>query len=185
MIKIILVLTTLFTSPGWAASDGHPITKKSFDNSLFQVGDLKQSLLDLTQFQASHGACWTLLDGSSISGSEFSSRIATQLPDGRGLFFRAKQNGRTDGKGNPDGEYNIGAFQGKVSNNTYQFQYEANQSNTSLISVPEDNSWSAYMTLAASGGDYARPFRARNRGGESRPDNLTVNVFVKINSNCE
>lgn len=186
-MKLFLsLLITLSTVASWAqVQSGSLISASKFNNSAFQVGDIKTSLQTEAQFQATHGDCWALLDGRNIAGKDLATLMGkTTLPDGRGMFLRGKQHSRNDGKGNPDGDLALGQIQDRRSNNLYQLQYDPYQANTSVISVPEDGSWSTFLTLASSGNNAARPFRARNRGGESRPDNLTVNYFVKIHGEC-
>lgn len=71
-------------------------------------------------------------------------------------------------------------FQDGRSNNLAGLEYVAFQANSTPVTVPENGDWSSFLTLAASGNDANRPFRARNRGGESRPKNMSVNYIIKI-----
>ena len=63
--------------------------------------------------QALRGAGWVLADGRSVTGSAYATITGTTaIPDMRGLFLRGKNNGRTDGNKNPDGDLGLGAIQG-------------------------------------------------------------------------
>ncbi|OAV45700.1 hypothetical protein [Lewinella sp. 4G2] len=57
-----------------------------------QVGDLKYSYLNPTQFAQVNGDCWVPLDGRAIPGSQLA-QIAgiTTLPDASGAFLRAQE----------------------------------------------------------------------------------------------
>lgn len=111
------------------------------------------------------------LTNTRITISGTNSAIITQYED-PDTSLRLAPIGGTGGN-------NIGARQDTRSNNLAQLQYVAYQANTALVSVPENGDWSTYLTLAASGNDVARPFRARNRGGESRPSNSLINYIIK------
>ena len=61
--------------------------------SLYQVGDIKQSILDETQFRTMLGSTeadkWALADGRNVAGSEYHTLTGhTNVPDLRGSFLR-------------------------------------------------------------------------------------------------
>ena len=76
------------------------------------VGAILQSRLTEAQFQAINGTSWVLMDGRSIVGSKLADITGiTNLDDARGLILRGKNNGRSDGAQNPDGDLAIGTYQ--------------------------------------------------------------------------
>lgn len=161
------------------------------------LGEVKQSVLTEAQFQEIHGPEWVLMDGRDITGSDLHTLTGSStLPDARGQFLRGKNNGRSDGNENPDGDLALGAIQldktrsprntafsaASAGAHTHTQQIDASTgTNTNLLgestraSTPADYTISNISTAGAhthsvSGGD-----------NETTPKNITVNVFVKIN----
>src|SRR6266540_3115535 len=76
------------------------------------LGEIRYSILTPEQFQSLYGKGWILMDGSSIIGSDLEKTFNwTEVPDARGLFLRAKNNGRSDGRENQNGDLKLGQFQ--------------------------------------------------------------------------
>lgn len=139
------------------------------------VGMIVPSMLTLAQFQSINGISWVLADGASAAGSNYATITGNaNLPDLRGMFLRGKNNGRVDTNQDPDGERSLGNLQADQfkshkhdmivydsagSGNNYPTDYYPN------TSVPGTNTTSIQPT----GGD------------ETRPKNIAVNYFIKIN----
>lgn len=94
-----------------------------------KVGDVKTSILTEAQFQTVHGTEWILMDGRDVTGSAYHTLTAnTTVPDGRGIFLRGKNNGRSTAEGNPSGEVSMGTNQAdqlqsfKVGDGTVRIQ---------------------------------------------------------------
>lgn len=155
-----------------------------------QVGDVKQSVLTEAQFQSLHGASWVLMDGRSVAGSDLDTEFGVStLPDARGVFLRGKNNGRSDGNQNPAGERAVGFLEGDQMqghqhipstnsvNQAYQFASGSAQLYTyawgSGASVNNAPNVGNPVTDAING--------TPRTGLESRPKNITVNTFIKIN----
>ena len=106
------------------------------------LGEIRDSFLDETQFQAHHGTGWILCDGRSIVGSELESiTTETLAPDGRGLFMRGKLNGAVIN--NPPAEVNLG-YQTVQSAKNHGHNYIEDTSNfgldaTDLLTVDISN----------------------------------------------
>jgi hypothetical protein len=76
------------------------------------VGTIVESIMTTAQFQASRGAGWVLCNGQSCAGSAFQTLTGNStVPDARSCTLRGKNNGRSDGNQNPDGEFSLGQNQ--------------------------------------------------------------------------
>lgn len=151
----------------------------SQDRELYQVGEVKISLLDVDEFRDKYGDVWVLMDGRDVSGTEFMMLTSmSNLPDARGKFLRMANNGALCRQGE----------------NNCQFDPE----NSPLGSYQKDelrshkHSLAPYFskgTVAYSGNitpmtNYPGTVEETNNtgGAETRPKNITVNYFIKINS---
>ena len=143
-------------------------------NQMLPVGSVVASLLNKAQFQAIYGKGWILADGSSVSESQY--HIITgklKIPDLRGVFIRGKNNGRNDGKQNPN-DLELGAYQ------TDQFQSHVHEYNRGgsggnlLYSL-------AGGTNTGTGRGQTNFIVSGKHGVETRPRNVTVNFFIRIN----
>jgi hypothetical protein len=136
-----------------------------------QLGDIKESLLDEATFQSVHGTSWVLADGRNIAGTDLATLTGwTNAPDLRGVFLRGKDHGV--GR-NPDGDTALGTYQlddFASHDHTYTDRYDDDGSNVSTDVT--NNAGEVVIenkTTGLSGGD------------ETRPKNITVNFFIKIN----
>lgn len=82
---------------------------------ILPVGSIVASMLDESTFQAQNTSPsperWVLADGRDVTGSTYQSLTGdTTIPDLRGNFLRGKNNGRSDGKENPDGDLALGTY---------------------------------------------------------------------------
>jgi hypothetical protein len=158
------------------------------------VGDVRESLLTQTQFQAVNGPGWVLMDGRDISGSALATLTGlTSLPDARGVALRGKHHGRSDGGGNPDGDLAIGFSQADalgshghsvVSNphtggsGGYDQPAAFNQGYPTNGLGPQ--SWVA-NSVQNRAIPYGRLYASDVGDAETRMRNITVNIFVRIN----
>lgn len=140
-----------------------------FDNKSAVVGEIRAAMLTLTQFQQQAGSDWVLADGSSATGTRYNSITGNaNLPDLRGMYLRGKNNSRSDGSQDPDGEVALGT-------------YQADQTNFGVSTYgtgSEDNK------LAAGGGSATNSFSTANFSpnvDETRPKTVVINWFIKIN----
>ncbi len=150
------------------------------------IGDVKQSILSLSKFQQLNGDGWVLLENKTKSQLGLTTEISifdyldssnhstTILPDGRGLFLRSANNGRSDGYQDPVPNRTLGSAQ------LDEFKSHTHNSMQSPLGMwahgPSNNDRGAnepYLTnSSATGGD------------ETRPKNIAVNTFIKIKRNC-
>jgi hypothetical protein len=144
------------------------------------IGMVVSSLLTLAQFQVINGVGWVLADGSNIVGSTYATITgATAVPDLRGMVLRGKNNGRADGKQNPDGDLTLGvyqadAFQGHVHTVPTYSSTGANN----VAARGANDVLDASTSLPVTDGVNGTPRTA----AETRMRNQTVNHFIKINN---
>lgn len=153
-----------------AIADG-AILKRISSGPSMAIGDVRSSFLTETQFQAEVDTTWVLCDGRNISGADLHVLIPAFLtiPDLRGMFLRGKNEGRVDGKENPDGEIALG---------DYQADEFASHSHT----IPAFNSpIGGGQAAGASTNAGTFPDTDPTGGNETRAKNVTVNYFIKIN----
>lgn len=119
----------------------------------FPVGTIMHSMLTEVQFQSQMNTNWVLMDGRSVAGSVYSSLTGSAtIPDATGRFLRGK------GANNPDGNLALGTYQSDTSRVVGGIAFDG----------------SSYPLFGASGSGSAY-------GNETRPKNITVNIFIKIN----
>jgi len=76
------------------------------------VGEIRTSMLTLAQYQAEFDDTWVLANGVSAAGTDYNTITSeSNIPDLRGRFLRGKNNGRTDGDKDPNGDLTIGSTQ--------------------------------------------------------------------------
>ena len=138
---------------------------------VWKVGDVKHSFLTEVQFQAEHDDTWVLCDGQDVTGSDYEDITGNNVvPDVRGQFLRAKNNGRADGQENPDGDVALGTFQAdEFKSHTHTIETSTGSSGGSDHAENNSSSTQATYNTLPSGGD------------ETRPKNVTCNMFIKIN----
>lgn len=137
------------------------------------VGDIVNSILAPDAFASLHGPGWVLMAGQNIEGSKLHTvaDIGT-LPDARGMFLRGKQHARTEG-GNPDGDLAIGQTQSDtVGPHTHGQRYGSVKGHFS------PSGWE-HVPHVTHNGSTGVP-TASNNGTESRPRNITINIYIKI-----
>lgn len=154
------------------------------------VGQYEISSLTEAQFQAQKGSNWILADGRNVAGSLFATTFGvTNVSDWRGCFFRGKDNGRGQ-----DTEWPLDTLvTSDYASHTHSrnLSYVGTGIGTNLTydqayDIPgEKNKAYTYNDLGMPPPQYVgvdNGFQVQNAGGaETRPKNITVNVFVKIN----
>lgn len=161
-------------------------------HSSSSIGSVKQSMLDEATFQSIHGTGWVLMDGRDVTGSDYDTivfgGIGGNIPDARGQFLRGKNNTRSDGNEDPDGERDLGNFQDDairniVGDTTTGGPHLGPQNATGAFT------WSSYTNghaagTATDGNGMKIYFNASSvvpTAGDNRPKNVAVNIFIKIN----
>ena len=147
------------------------LKKLTKSGSSCSIGDVRHSMLTLAQFQQENGSTWVLCDGSDITGSQLATLTGNAtLPDARGQFLRGKNNGRSDGQENPDGDVAIGAAQlDELKSHTHAMRFYDSGTGGGPSGVKNDGPFADHGYMSSAGGN------------ETRPKNITVNIFIKIN----
>lgn len=167
------------------------------------VGTTRPSTLSETQFQAINGSAWVLCDGRNIVGSLLWELTGlTVIPDVRGCSIRGKNNGRSDGLQNPNGELALGIFDGHARKShghsidsssgahphrTLLYADDVANSGTGAELMDNDAGGSTsndywYTDTGSSSYDGRHSHTVNNDGGnEDRASNVTTNFFMKVN----
>lgn len=145
------------------------------------IGVIASAMLTEAQFQAVNGASWILADGRSVAGSSYAVMTGqTSVPDLRGMVLRGKNNGRSDGNENPDGDKALGVFeQDQMQGHRHPIHStdgsaSPNQAPNNYVRTGNLNSTSGSPTSDGTNG-------TPRTGMETRMKNITVNFFIKIN----
>lgn len=172
-----------------------------------QVGDIITSMLTQSQVQAVRGVGWILADGRAINGTALATLQAAtdnpdpnHAPDLRGYFMRGKDNGAGH---NPDGNITLGTLSaghneahahGTADPGHYHTFDNTGAGGPQYTIALADTSHEVTGTTGGLGatpaswrGDDSDMAKATgvtinsDGGNESRPVNVTVNFFVRIN----
>lgn len=146
------------------------------------IGDIITSILTEAQFQAQRNNGWVLMDGRNVGGSKYATTTGNNvIPDARGMFLRGKNNGRADGKQNPDGDVAVGTYQADMyTSHTHIQNAHAHPYTAAGAAGGWGSGLEAERPYASNTG--ATTATNQNSGGnETRSKNITVNYFIKIN----
>jgi hypothetical protein len=169
LLSTLLILSACAGSPNAnrkIASDDIVLKKDAY-----HVGEIKISLLTADKFASLYGSVWVLMDGSSQVSSLYSMQTGmNRVPDARGAFLRMHNNGRSDSFQNPD-KKELGEFQSDEL---------LSHSHTMSLASAGRNGYSGGPNPTFSVGSTGT---SAVGGNETRPKNVTVNYFVKID-NC-
>ena len=148
------------------------------------IGDIRHSMLTLAQFQTANGTGWVLMDGSSCAGTTYASITGNStLPDARGLFLRAAgTNGSALNGKTPTAT--LGTRQGDAT--AKNGLYDAGHNHLQDASggggaVHGVLIGSVLTTLNWDSGIKNGTAALASTDTETRPANLAVNIFIKVN----
>ena len=167
------------------------------------VGTVIASLLSESEFQGQFGKSWALADGRAVEGSGYEKLTGNKnVPDFRGVFLRGKNHDRANDSGNPDGDLTAGTFQGDAlqeHTHSYSRGERAPLIPLHLGSADQEHAHSysrgkktrkEQRRSSESSGARGVPAPAQTMGvdreegiragSETRPRNVTVNFFVRI-----
>jgi len=166
------------------------------------VGDVKYSVLDPTEFALRNGDCWVPMDGRSLALDD-SLRVIkgwSNLPDAGGLFFRAQEfSGGADNDPNRTSATTIATIQqDDLESHNHTMVSAGDHTHTVRLGVEGDDEgtggshdeWTNRPDLnrdiSSFGGsvstDGAHTHTINNTGGsETRPKNLNLWVYIRIN----
>lgn len=138
------------------------------------VGDVVASMLSVEQFQSLRGPGWVLADGSAHPASRYAQITGREeVPDLRGVFLRGKDHGRfdADGVGNPGGDLALGERQDDEVRRHHHSVHPLAGVDDGEDTGPEVSGTDTTVRAGLTSG-YG--------GDETRPVNVTVNYFIKI-----
>jgi len=183
----------------------------SSSNDRWDIGDVRASLLTRTQFQARNGTDWELMDGTDVTGSALDTLVSLGsglLPDATGKFLRMDDGGvdaqtlaaTVSGTTQPDA---TSAAPLSVSGNAVSHSFPGNQNAPGSSGAEWTNNTGQTSDRILRGGapGQTNTFHPTNASfaksnfnhshtlsasvnasdTETRPVNITVNYFVKIN----
>lgn len=167
------------------------------DSKFSKVGEVKHSMLEEAEFQAIYGTGWVLMDGRSVTGSDYETLTGNgNIPDARGRFLRSRDYGPG---ANPDGDQPQGTANGDKTRNpgftyadTYmdyiQARYPRAGTFNGDMAVPRSGWSPIWQTGNGSGPPMSTQLRnsqsSQSVGGgnnETAPVNLIINTYIKIN----
>lgn len=174
-MKIIKIFLLVFSISTFAnVNSGQKITAKNFNESTLSVGTIQQSLLTENQFQSLQGNCWVTMLGQDVTGTDYHSIIGkTSSPNASGKSLR-----NVGGNATSLGNYQNDAFQGhRHGGKDYpsgsggdlltELNYSNINTNNAVVKPTPDCSNGTPRTA-----------------NETKPTNISVNFFIKINHEC-
>lgn len=186
MIKIITILFLIISNTyASQVSSGQVIKASDFNSSTSHIGEIKSSLLEESEFQSLYGTCWVKMRGQSITNSDLANltnnRLST-LPDSAGRFLR-DIGGNASALGSTQEDENKEHWHYLLTNEeTSGFNLSTDGHLRRARTTDGDNS---YALTTDTGSSVPSKVRSGNSGGiETRPSNLSVNYFIKINKVC-
>lgn len=161
------------------------------------VGIIVHSMLSEAQFQAINGLNWVLADGRSVAGSLYATLTGNStVPDVRGLFLRAAGTNNSSLNGKVPSA-TLGASQGDATaKNGIQFVDNGHRHVEGFSGVNSNAAFGTTDTVVAGNintqngtSTSYHPYTSNIATGayitggdaETRPANIAVNIFIKIN----
>jgi hypothetical protein len=193
----LLILISLFISQISFAqvSSGDTISAVDINNKTFTIGDIKTSILPLIKFQELHGNCWIQLnqgaDNSNIdiSGTDLSSALnSSTIKSSSGRVLRAKGGLANTTVGTTQNQATAvnGLSASSSTSSNYQLEYSSSYKLTGIAT----NGYAGLNVTGVGSSTYLdRNFSyatstSLSGDNETRMNNLTVNMFIKVNHSC-
>lgn len=191
-ILIAIIGLAASVSAAWVVANA--VVRKTATKTVYApVGTVAASFLAPEQFAGSIGEkvgtgatkrTWILADGRDVTGTDYAKAADNNVvPDLRGMFLRGLNAGRSDGKEDPGDLYTIpkydrqpGHFQDQaVGIHDHEFAWYPEKQGSSRLPA----TW--YGGATESQTDIFNPIRA-TPGPETRPRNVAVYYYIRINS---
>lgn len=158
-------------------------------SELQAIGSIKKAALTEAQFQAQLGTTWVLMDGRDITGSDLHALTGiSQLTDARGTFLRCADNGAgvdPNGVGPNSLEFDNLGYHDHAVNRSDGNSVAYGGGPTPNVTVPVNffdagigryDFAGTHITVTA-----LKTAAVGNIQPETRPTNITINFFIKIN----
>ena len=158
------------------------VNKGIDDVSGVALGTIEISMLTEFIFLQYRGDRWLLCNGQSCAGTQYATLTGnTTVPDMRGRFLRGKNNGSGI---DPVGELALGTNK--------EDRLKAHEHVIEVTGIPDSPLWhpgrfftdgsdQINMTFVEPVNNLLELQSFNNVGIESRPENITVNFFIKVN----
>lgn len=170
-----------------AFGDAFLALKASYDSlvngqHIYQVGDVIHSMLTEAQFTSLRGEGWVMMDGRSVVGSVYEQITGSStVPDARGQVLRCKNNGRSDGQQDPDGERALGSQQShQIQSHNHVAGFGENRGGYARYGLQSGLS-SAFQYAGTGFSHTQAPLTSATGDNETRMKNICVNIFIKVN----
>jgi hypothetical protein len=190
MVALITTLGTIYANQSGigqakAQIDSLNGQARTLRLSTLPIGSIVPSLLTPVQFAKEAGdpptfdlikSKWTLADDKGkVPGTRYAELTENSaIPDVRGTFLRGKNNGRRDGRENPENK-ELGEFQDdQFQDHVHEYNRGGGGVGANLFAAPatnNDNTPRAPTVTITEG----------KHGTETRPRNVTVNYYIRIN----
>jgi hypothetical protein len=159
----------------------------------FPIGSITPSVIDPNTFQQEYGDYWILADGSHtfiqngqpelLTRSKFGQLLCEEVvtpenctvPDLRGVFLRGANSGRGDGLQDPDGERLAGSFQDD------SFEAHTHELTKTVLCHVDSCGVGVESLSRGSWAGSANVALTTTGGNETRPKNIAVYYYIKIN----
>jgi hypothetical protein len=152
--------------------------------SVGAIGDVKYSVLTPDLFIKENGKGWVLMDDKiPLTGSDLSSTYKiTSIPDARGLFIRCLNNNREDNLADPYKKEN-GNRQDRpiLSTQEDSFRKHSHGQKTNRHATGPDGAFAYSSCKKSTTYDNESDMLASVGGNETRPNNLALYTYIKIN----
>lgn len=190
MFKTLIILIISITYSFANVQSGDEIKAVEYNNSKFTIGDIKTSILTLAEFQTLHGSCWIKLnqgaDNSNvdITGSDLATlKSINSIKSATGRVLRA-EGGLSDSLGNTQ-EDSFQSHQHDTVEGVFSGGSGASRGRRlTVTNIGEVSAYSqssnALRTNSVIDGGSGTP----RVSSETRMKNLTVNMFIKVNHEC-
>jgi len=143
------------------------------------LGDVKYSILQADDFQALNGDCWVLMDGRNISSTKLGALGFSNLPDPRGYFIRIHDNRQS-----PSERVDIDRqFDDVVGFNVQKDEFKSHSHSYQNTFGFGHRTGSPRFEFRDSGGgpSFSTIETSTQGGSETRPQNITMNLYIRIN----
>ncbi len=110
VVPFVILLPILLTIALQSTLEAHALTPEKDTGNL---GEIRQSILNVTQFQEIYGQGWILMAGQNAQDSDlFREKLwnESNIPDARGVFLRSSNEGRPTTEGCSEGNLGIGSY---------------------------------------------------------------------------
>ena len=173
------------------AGVGNAVDASSSNTDNGQLGEIRQSILNVTSFTRLYGRGWVLMDGRDIKGTDLYREglwNGVNIPDARGVFLRGRNYDRDPGTGNPAADLSVGSYQNDdITGHQHALVSDAGifasvpMANAELKAGIEPNPI-AFTDGQRDGITRLHSFATQPTGGsETRPRSIIVNTFIKVN----